>query len=248
MNKRTARAIHAATNMTFWAERPDWNPGGALGEIACKTIRLLPFSIHNAQKWLFFGPNNVIAVNGESVVVANDTTLVDKFMFRYPDGMTTQSFFCGVEHEVRAVVKALAGIALDTQVSIKPADIFRFSRKPVSAVVQTQKKLDLGVHAPLSLATLNDQTHSAKLDKTAADIERMLEGIEILTTHHGYYPDIAYSSGNLRRNEIDGAITLMDVMPIHSDGSRLIEDGAIILPNTLQAIGDLQAFVGQYGS
>ncbi len=187
-------------------------------------------------------------MNGESVVVANGTDQVDKFMLRYPGEMKTEVFRGLVEHEVGAVVKSLAGIALSTKVSIKPADIFRFSHKPIPAVTQTQTRLDLGVHVPLVVSTLAEEEQSPRLDKTAMDIETMLGGIEVLKERFGYYPDVAYCSGNLRRSEIDGAVTLIDVMPIHEDGTRLIADGATILPNTLEDIGNFQTFVGQYGS
>lgn len=248
MNRSMARAIHSATNLAFWVENPSWSPDNAIAALACKAVRALPFSIHDTQKRLFFDDSKVIAVNGESVVAANGADQVDKFMFRYPGEMTTEDFKGQVEYEIGAVVESLAGIALATQVSIKPADIFRFSRKPVLAVTQTQARLDLAVHVPLSLPELAEEQCSSRLDKTAMDIEKMLNGIEVLTGRFGYYPDIAYSSGNLRRSEIDGSVTLIDVMPIHADGTRLIADGATVLPNTLENIGNFQAFVGQYGS
>jgi len=249
MNKRTARAIHETTNITFWLENPNWDAGNPVVNLVGRGLQALPFSVHEAQKRLFFDKEKLIAVNGETIVAANGTDKVDKFMFRYPGKLAVKSFMDQVEYEVGAVTECLAGVALETQVSIKPANIFRRSHNPFSAVTQTQTRLDLDVHSVMDLPAVADEAPSQRLDKTARDFETMLTGTERLVTDYGYYPDVAYSSGNLRRSSLDGAITLIDVMPIYADGGRLIGDRPPdLLPHTLDNLQKYQDFVGQYGS
>lgn len=77
----------------------------------------------------------------------------------------------------------------------------------------------------------------------------MLQGTDILVDNYGLYPDVSYSSGNLRGSILDGAVTLINVMAIHKDGTRLIGDKPPeLLEHTLDNIRQYQAFVGQYGA
>lgn len=230
-------------------ENPDWNSGNPILDMVCRGMRALPFSVHKAQKELFFDTDRLLAVNGESVVVANGADKVDKFMFRYPGRMACETFKDHVSHEVGAVTTCLAGVALDTEVSIKPASVFRNPKTSVLAVVQTQPRLDLATHRPIDLAAVAGEAKSPRSDRTARDLETMLKGTRILAERHGYHPDVAHSSGNLRCSIRDGSVTLLDVMPIHEDGSRLIGDRPPgLLGNTLDNLEAYQAFVGQYGA
>lgn len=247
MNRRVAKIIHETTNITYWMEDPDWKSGNPAFDLSCKLLRTLPFSIHEAQKRAFFDVDKLIAVSGESVVVANSTDKVDKFMFRYPGKMPLEIFRNHVALEVGAVTNCLAGVALPTEVTIKPADIFKRHRNLTSVVTQTQRRLDLSTNPIFDLRKLAEKP-SATTDKSVRDIERMLLGTEILAKDYDFTPDIAYSSGNLRQNIYDGTVTLIDVMPIHSDGSRLIGDRPPdLLEHTLANIQSYQTFVGQYG-
>jgi hypothetical protein len=249
MNRRTAKVIHETTNLTFWMENPEWQSGDAAFDLACKGLRALPFSLHEAQKKAFFDTSKLIAVNSETVVAANGREKVDKFMFRYPGKISLEKFRDQVHDEVKAVTQSLAQIALATEVNIKPAYIFKKPKNPVAAVAQTQPRLDLGIHRALDLAELVGEAPSRSVDRTMSDLESMLEGVDVLTACHGYYPDVANSSGNLRRNILDGAVTLIDVMPVYANGNRLIDDRPPgLLEHTLENIEAYQELVGQYGA
>lgn len=247
MNRSTAKAIHEATNITFWGENPEWDPGNTVARFACTALRKLPFSVHELQKRAFFNMDRLIAVNGESVV-ASCGDMVDKFMFRYSKKMSLETFESAVAEEVSAVTCSLAGIALPTKVGIKPAYVFKNPHSQLPAVAQTQTRLDLATHLPMDLIKVNEDSLVLRRDKTARDIETMLRGSERLAEEFGYYPDVAFSSGNLRRNSVDGTVTLIDVMPLYADGNRLINDHTpgILLTSqeNLRAYGE---FVGQYG-
>jgi hypothetical protein len=247
MNRRTARTIHQTTNLAFWLENPKWNPDVPILKLECKAMRALPFSLHKALKRAFFDTERLIAVNGETVVATHGTDKVDKFMFRYPGKMDVETFRRHVAYEVGAVTSSLVGIALPTEIAIKQADIFKRGRT-VPAVTQTQQRLDLAVHGAIDWPRLAEETASPRLDRTARDLESMLHGTESLASNHGLYPDVTYSSGNLRRSILDGAVTLIDVMAIHADGTRLIGDNPPdLLEHTMDNIQKYQAFVGQYG-
>jgi hypothetical protein len=118
----------------------------------------------------------------------------------------------------------------------------------MAAVAQTQPRIDLSTHPAMDLPELVDEAPSSQLDRTAKDLEEMLEGTEALVTGYDFYPDVAYNSGNLRRSVLDGTVTLIDVMPIHADGSRLIGDRPPdLLEHALDNIQQYEVFVGQYG-
>lgn len=250
MKRQTARRIHLATNAMYWMERPDWFTGNSVLDTGLRMVRGLPFSVHGALKKTFFHTENLLAVNGESVVVARGE-MVDKFMFRYPRVLNLDQFRQNVEHEVGVVVAALGGIALPTQVSIRSADILR-SRRPVRAVTQTQTRLDLNTHVPFYPEMLKTSSSSVRnnklLDTTARTMASLLQGIEVLVGR-GYYPDIGPGSDNLRYNTENGGLCLVDVMPVYTNGSRLIGDRPLhIVPAIKESIAAYQEFVGRYGS
>ena len=218
MKRRTAKLIHEAVNLAFWIENPDWRTGNTIADLAMSGIRKLPVGVHEPLKRAFYNTNKVVAVSGESVVAANDTT-VDKFMFRYPGKMSTEKFKAHVTEQVATVTTMLGGIALPTSVSVKSADVFRRPNTNVDAVTQTQSKLDLAVHGELDIIAVTHELSSASKDRTAKDIDTLLAGTMTLVKGYGYYPDLALKSGNLRRNIIDGAVTLIDVMPFYADGT-----------------------------
>lgn len=211
-------------------------------------MRALPLRVHEPLKRAFYDTDKVIAVNGETVVVANGVDKVDKFMFRYPGKMALEAFRDHVEQEIGAITGYLAGIALSTQVSIKPAYIFRRPQVHVNAVAQTQTRLDLDIDAAMDLNTTVQEAPSPNLDRTARDVESLLSGTERLVDDYGYYPDIASNSGNLRRSIFDGSVTLIDVMPFYANGSRLIGGRPPnVIPHIQRNIQGYQEFVGQYG-
>ncbi len=248
MNRYPAKLIHQATNAAYWLENPDWSPLAPLYRISSALVRALPFSLYDTQKALFFNPTELIAVNGETVVAKNGETLVDKYMFRFPGTMNITTFNERVADEIDAVTKCLAGIALPTTVSIKQARIFKRGGA-VPAVTQTQKRLDLQLHEALCLPMLDGSTPPRTQDRSARDLEKMLAGIDQLVNRFGMYPDVSWTTGNLRRNVADGSITLIDVMGVHTDGGRPIGDRPPdLIANTTSSIASYQAFVGSYGA
>jgi len=248
MNRRTARVIHQTTNLSYWLENPNWSTGKPISDFGCRIIRLLPFSLHEIQKQIFYDPDKVLAVSGETVVTKSGAGKVDKFMFRYPGKVSLEAFESQVRHEVGIVTTCLAGVALPTEIAIKPAAVFRNHNTIVPAVTQTQERLDLSLNPALDLETVSYEPSSPARDKTAKDLERLLEGTDTLITDFDYYPDIANSSGNLRRNILDGSIALIDVMPYYTTGKRLIGDNPPnAVPHITSDIQDYQEFVGQYG-
>lgn len=247
MRRQTARRIHEATNLSYWMENPEWFTGSPVADRALKAVRTLPFSIHDAQKRAFFHTDNLLVVSGESVVVANGFS-VDKFMFRYPDKMNLAAFKNKVRGEVGTVAMCLADVAIPTTVAIKPASILR-TRKPVPAVTQTQQRLELAVHKPLQMEAIEDEPPSGIVDRTARDLEVLVKGSDELITQYDYYPDIAPVSGNLRRSVLDGSVTLIDVMPVYANGSRLIGDRPPnFIPHLQESMETYKEFVGQYGA
>jgi hypothetical protein len=235
--------------MAFWMENPNWHSGVGWFDLACKAVQALPFSPHELQKRAFYDTEKVLAVNGETVVAVNGPDKVDKFMFRYPGRMALTVFGAHVYEEVASVTEHLAGVALPTRVDIKEAQIFRRPKSKVPAVVQIQERLDLDVHTAMDLAVLSEESKSPLRDRTAQDIEKLLEGTGILVTNFGYYPDLANNSGNLRRSVLDGAVSLIDVMPFYADGSRLIGDNPPpnVIPHIQDNIQSYEKFVGEYG-
>lgn len=249
MNRRTAKKIHETVNIMYWVENPDWHTGNIIADMALNSIRKLPINFHERLKHQFYDTSKVIAINGESVVT-DAGKIVDKFMFRYPSNMATNLFEVLVANEVAVVTSHLAGIALPTAVSVKSAVIFKRPTTSVDAVTQSQTKLDLGIHRALDLTVLHESASAiANLDQTARGIEALLRGAQTLVNEHGYYPDLSPNSGNVRRNVLDGTITLIDVMPFYANGNRLIDDKP---PGVIRHIKDImcsyEAFVGQYGS
>ena len=248
MKRETAKNIHYATGFAYWIENPDWFIGNPVSDTALRAVRALPFGLYEATKKAFYDTSKVIAVSGESVVVANGADKVDKFMFRYPGKMPLDVFRDRVSLEAGVVTSYLAGIALPTQVSIKQAQIFRNPQTQVSAVTQTQERLDLGANPAIDMDVILAETASPCIDKTARDLEVLVQGVGRLLGDHGYYPDIAHSAGNLRRNSINGAVKLIDIMPLYETGTRLIGDRpANVIPHIQENIQAYQEFVGQYG-
>lgn len=248
MKRATARRIHEATNITYWLENPDWQPGTPGMDFLGRVFAALPFSVHELQKRALFDTDRLLAVNGESVVATSGEHEVDKFMFRYPGDMPLTYFEAEVTRQVMAVTSCLAGVALSTSVRIKAADIFRWPGMRVPAVTQTQRRLDLDVHKALNVSTLEAEGSSRQLDTTARDLEVMLLGVKELADMYGYYPDVSQPGDNVRRSVIDGSVTLIDVMPVYDNGNRLIGDNPPgLLEGALAGIERYQAFVGQYG-
>lgn len=224
MNRLVAKKIHETTNLSYWMENPRWRSGNLAFDLLCLCVRSLPFSLHKVQKKLFFDYSKLLSVNGETVVVAHGSDKVEKFMFRYPKGLSTEQFKEKVSEEVARVAESLPGIAVPTKVSIKSARIFRWPVNSVRSVVQTQPKLDLSMYEELDLNKLAREKPSRRLDRTLRDLKSLLVGVQKLKEQHGYYPDIANNSGNLRRSKVDGSVVLIDVMPVYVNGNRLIDD------------------------
>jgi hypothetical protein len=234
--------------MAYWIENPDWHTGNSFADTALKAVRALPFKVHEPLKRSFYNTDNLIAVNGESVVVARGPNEVNKFMFRYPGKMATEAFFDHVRDEVGVVTEHLAGVALPTMVSIRSADIFKNPEARVDTVTQTQRKIDLDINGPLDLDLLNKARREPLIDRTARDLEILVTGTERLVSEHGFYPDAAHGGGNVRVNSINGAVTLIDVMPFYANGSRLIGDRPPnVIPHLQSNIAAYEEFVGQYG-
>lgn len=245
MNRMIAKNIHEAVNASFWIENKDWDAGNTIANLACTAIRSLPFSIPEFQKYLFFKNPDDITVSGESIVVPTGNT-VDKYMFRYPSKYSQTEFHAGVSSEVKAVTSHLAHIALPTLVSVKTADIFRRPFTETSVVTQTQPRIDLLTNQPLDLDYL-DITQNT-IERTARDLEQLLADTAKMVNEEGLYPDISSTSGNVRRNVHTGELALIDVMPIHADGTRLIGDWPSKLPHTLENIVHYEDFIGHYGA
>lgn len=191
----------------------------------------------------FYG-SNVIAVSGESVV-AGDGNDVKKFMFRYPGTMSTDVFQERVTEEVGCVTRCLAGIALPTEVGIMPATVLR-SQRPPRTVVQTQRMLDLEKCPAFKLQLLEEKDQSVR-SQAARQISALLEGADRLLPQ-GFYPDISVNSDNLRMAR-DGSLALIDVMPVYTDGTRLIGDRPPrIVERISEALDTYRRFEGKFGS
>lgn len=240
--------MHSTANMAYWIENPDWHTDNPFADAGLAVVRALPLRAHDRLKKHFYNTDGLIAVNGESVVVTNGSDKVDKFMFRYPGKMALEAFRGHVEAEVGAVTHYLAGVALPTSVSVKPARIFRNPNTQVDAVAQTQAKVNLDAHVELSPGMLYSLPRGAVTEKAARDVDTLVAGSKRLVREQGFYPDIAKNGGNVRINLRDGAVTLIDVMPFYENGSRLIGDQP---PNVVEHLQDnlalYERFAGQYG-
>lgn len=249
MKSESADKLHQAVNLAFWFSNPDWSTHNKALDTTLAVTRPFWRVAHNRLMSTFFDTDKVLAINGESVVAKNGDNLVDKHMFRHPKDISIEEFEASVREDVGLVTRNLAGVALPTLVSIKPAYVFRNPETHVQAVTQTQRRLDLDVHSALNLDTVLEEAAGKNKDRTAKDLELVLTGAAILINEFGRYPDIARSSGNLRRSQEDGSITLIDVMPFYDNGSRAIGDrpkGAI--ESMQHNLARLDEFVGSYGA
>ena len=249
MNRRIAKRIHEVTNAAYWLEHPEFTRTSKFQTAAMEAYRkILPFSPHKVLKNLFFSSKNLLAVSGESVVVAAGEDSVDKYMFRYPKGMDIATFRDTAEQQIRLVKRHLGEIALDTKVSIRSADIFRLPIGPVSAVTQTQPRVNTELNRPMRLSGAELPQDKNAQTQTLRNLETLFKGCETLHDESGMYPDLYDASHNLRINRRNGRLTLLDVMPLYPDGRRLIGD---LKPNT-NKIGDhiqraREELLGRYG-
>lgn len=250
MRRRIAKTIHETVNATYWLEHPEFTRTSKLQTAAMEAYRkALPFSPHKVLKNLLFSTSNLLAISGESVVVARSEQDVDKYMFRYPKDMGINTFRGTVEEQTQLVKRHLGEIALDTEVSIKGADIFRLPIGPVPAVTQAQPRLNTELNPPMRLSAPESLSTKGAQAQTLRDLEALFRGCEALYNESGMYPDLYDASGNLRINTQTGNLTLIDVMPLNEDGTRLIGD---LKPNT-NRIGDYiqrarDGILGKYGS
>lgn len=246
MDRLIGRFLHESTNATYWMEKPGWSSGNTVADMALRGLRSLPFSVHDAQKRLVFKEGDNVTVSGESVVTYQEDT-VRKYMFRYPLGMPLDTFYYEARKEVATVTDKLGGIALPTTLRLTKADIFNKPFGPVIAPVQIQRRLDTMSNPSFTLNDMHPHPKAA-FEKTVRDLDALLQQTDQMIMDDGYYPEVAFSSGNLRRDVYTGDITLVDVMPLRQDGTRLIGDSPSKLPHTLDALKDIGAFVGKFGS
>ncbi|MDO4781426.1 MAG: hypothetical protein Q4A34_03500 [Candidatus Saccharibacteria bacterium] len=239
-----AKKIHEITNLAFWLGnegfRPD-HPPTRLARSALKATGINPYEI---LRNLLFN-KEVIAVNGESVVVTNTSNTVDKHMFRRPHTTPLEQFRNDVEREITTVLHHLSGIALATTVTIKATHCFRpHPLRGVPAVTQTQQKLNLEQHKTLELLDIQQGNAS---DMLVRNLELLLAGSRSLINNEGLLPDILGNSGNLRLSP-DEELTLIDVMPLYSGGGRLIGDGvSSSLPEIERRLAHIEDIIGAYG-
>jgi hypothetical protein len=228
-------------------ENPNWRTHNAAFNLLCRAVRRLPISPYQILKSGLF-TTDVLAVSGESVVAENGPDKVDKFMLRYPGQMSLEDFAANVSAETGAVTSCLSGIALPTEVGIKPARVLK-TQKPPLAVVQTQSRLDPNENPPFRLwpqAPTGKQP--SRVTRTLRDLESLMTKSDALQQQHGYYPDLGQSSENLRRNIGNGALTLIDVMPIYGDGNRLIGDRPYRTRESIQkTLDEYRETLGQFG-
>lgn len=249
MERRTAKHIHEITNASYWIENPEWDAGNKLANFVCRGIvQQLPFSLYEANKNIFFKRDGLLAVRGESVVVMKGVDEVNKFMFRYPEDQSIETFRDNVTSEISTVRHHLTGLSMPTEVSIENADIFKKPFSAVDAVTQTQTRLNLDINPELKLRLLGKHSVSNLNDRTIAQLDHLITKTEQMAQEDGVYPDIATAGENVRRNVITGEICLIDVMPIHADGSRLIGDKHSKLPAALATLEEYKDVVGQYGA
>lgn len=247
MNRRLAKSLHTAANFSYRMEQPGFYTGFTLADTALKTYRAIPLNSHEHFKNMIFDSAKVIAVSGESVVV-DDGRTVDKFMLRYPGKISIESFRTRAELEIDTVLAHLGKVAIPTKVGIKSGKLFRHSAKSVKAVAQTQLKLDTSINPPINLKSIVNDAYYPFTDQTARDLESLVNGADTLISDHGYFPDIALSSGNLRCSMLDGRLTLIDVLPFYNNGSRLIGDRPPqVIPTIENDLNKYRAFVGQFG-
>lgn len=246
MNRRVAQFVHSSTNITYWYENPEWQPGPAPFNAALRAYRKIPFSLHEFQKDQLFS-SNVIAVNGESVVARIDDETVQKYMFRYPRKMTRDEFKQGVTREVGLVTSYLSAVALPTMVSMVNTEVIRLGS--IDAVTQTQPYLSMYENPALSNPDDMERLSIRAKDTAAFQLEAMLKGIDEMYAEHELHPDIANSAGNLRLRPETGDVSLIDVMPIYSNGSRLIGGKPPkLLEHAQENVRRFEDFVGSYGA
>ena len=249
MKRESAGKIHLATSTAFWLGNPEWSAGNSLADAALSATRPLWRAAHTGFMRAFYDADKVLAVNGESVVAKNGIDLVDKHMFRYPHGLSLDRFEALVSEDIKLMAICLGHIVLPTEVNIKPAHVFRNPETYVKAVTQTQRRLDLHEHGALDLIKVIEEASGKNKDRTAKDLELVLGGSAVLINDFGRYPDAARSSGNFRRSELDGSVTLLDVMPLYANGSRAIGDKPIGAVQSAQNnLARFEEFVGSYGA
>ncbi len=249
MKRETAGRLHETVNLAFWFGNPDWSTKNKAADAALFVTRPIWRAAYGGLTRAFFDTDKVLAVNGETVVAKNGDDLVDKHMFRYPHELAIEEFKRIVSEDVEIVTTNLAGVALATEVSIKPAFVFRNPETYVQAVTQIQRRLDLGTYGALNLDIVEDEPDGRNKDQTARDLELVLKGSAILISDFGRYPDIARSSGNLRRSQIDGSVTLIDVMPFYANSSRAIGDSPGGAIESMQSdLARFDQFIGSYGA
>ena len=249
MNRLIAKHAHSIVNAAYWLENPEFTKTNKAQTRALEIYRdNLPFSLHRILKNLAFSSANLLEVSGESVVVPTGQGTVNKYMFRYPKGTDIESFKDSVEHQIELVSRNLGEIALNTHVTIKTPDIFRIPIGPVATVTQIQPKIDTLLNPPFRLSELADRPRNIN-SQTLRDLESLFDGCDKLFQEAGMYPDLYDASHNLRINTQSGHLALIDVMPLYSDGTRLIGD---LKPNT-NKIGLLierarENILGNYGT
>ena len=249
MNSSTAGRLHEATNAAFWLSNPDWSAGNIVADGILRATRPLWAATYRGLVRTVYNPNVILAVNGESVVAEAGNNCVDKHMFRYPQKLSLNEFETVVKRDVGTVSTYLAGIALATQVHIKPARIFKNPSTSLPAVTQTQPRLDLQIHHRLDLEKLHCEPSGPIKDATARDLELLIQGSAKMIDECGKYPDITRSSGNLRRSLIDGSVTLIDVLPFYENGSRAIGDTPReAVQSSQNMLVEFGEFVGRYGA
>ena len=126
-----------------------------------------------------------------------------------------------------------------------PATVLRSSRPPLT-VVQTQEQLDLCNYPAFDLRSLQEKDPNSR-GHAAKQLAALLEGADRLLPQ-GFYPDISVSSDNLRMAR-DGSLALIDVMPVYTDGTRLIGDRPPrIVERISEALDTYRRFEGKFGS
>lgn len=238
MNYRTARFIHETVNALYWIENKEWSSRNKLGDAVRTIIHKAPFSIHDAVKRLVFKHPEKVIVRGETIVTEDGDT-IRKFMFRQPARLTQEEFKTKVIEDITITKKYLGAMAQPTNVEIAAAEVFK-SRKPLNVVTQIQSKVNLNEYPPF------DPKETKPTVRTLRDIERLLKAIERMSSETLRYPDISSGGKNMRVGE-KGDLLLIDVMPVYSDGARLIGDRPPHLIEHIQdAISEYREFLRRH--
>lgn len=248
MNRFVAKNVHVLVNGAYLLENSRWESGFPVLDRIRHGVQSVPLDTYEVAKHIFFDANQLLAVNGESVVVKNGEDKVDKVLLRYPREMTLDTFRDRAEDEVNSVISHLSGIALPTEVSIKKTRVFRAPLGAILAVTQTQERLDLAAYPGLDWDVLREKPLNDIPDTTAKSIERLLVGSLALWGERGYYPDVFHGGGNLRLSA-EGRVILIDVLPIYENGGRLVGDKPWnALDYIEQNLREFAQFVGRYGA